>query len=98
VSCVPLVPLRAAAGAFGDPQSLDEDQVRWAEVDSARRLRHGMFVARVVGSKRSAWGVVDGGGAMCPGDAAQSIQEESGAWAKYSFHSRGVSSATRAWG
>src|SRR5215470_8928162 len=41
VTCVPLVPLKAAAGAFSDPQHV--------EVDSKRRLRPGMFVAQVVG-------------------------------------------------
>ena len=50
VTCVPLVPLQAAAGAFGDPQSVPEESDReWVEVDSARPLRSGMFVAKVVG-------------------------------------------------
>lgn len=50
VNCVPLVPLQAAAGAFGDPQSvLDESEWEWVEVDTQRSLRPGMFVAQVVG-------------------------------------------------
>ena len=49
VSCAPLVPLEAAAGAFGDPQHVEDDGWTWVEVESRRRLRSGMFVARVVG-------------------------------------------------
>ena len=50
VTCVPLVPLQAAAGAFSDPQSVpDASDWEWVEVDSARPLRSGMFVAQVVG-------------------------------------------------
>ena len=48
VTCVPLVPLQA--GAFSDPQSVpDESDWEWVEVDTARPLRPGMFVAQVVG-------------------------------------------------
>ena len=50
VACVPLVPLQAAAGAFGDPQSVPgESDWEWVEIDTARPLRPGMFVAQVVG-------------------------------------------------
>ena len=50
VTCVPLVPLAAAAGAFGTPQSLaDQDDWQWVELDTKRRLSPGMFVARIVG-------------------------------------------------
>ena len=49
VDCLPLVPLRAAAGAFGDPQNVEDDDFEWVSVDSNRRLREGMFVAQVVG-------------------------------------------------
>jgi len=48
-SCVPLVPLKAAAGAFGDPQNAQEDDWDWVEVSASRSLRPGMFVAQVVG-------------------------------------------------
>jgi ATP-dependent helicase YprA (DUF1998 family) len=48
VTCVPFVPLKAAAGAFGDPQRVDEGDVEWIEVDG-RRVKPGMFVAQVVG-------------------------------------------------
>lgn len=49
VTCVPLVPLRAAAGAFSDPQHIEDDDFEWVQVASRRRLRKGMFVAQVVG-------------------------------------------------
>ena len=49
VTCVPLVPLKAAAGAFGDPQHVEDDGFEWVSVDSRHRLRRGMFVALVVG-------------------------------------------------
>ena len=48
-TCVPLVPLKAAAGAFSDPQHIDDDDFVWAAVETRRRLRRGMFVAQVVG-------------------------------------------------
>jgi phage repressor protein C with HTH and peptisase S24 domain len=47
---VPLVPLAAAAGSFGDPQNVAEPvESDWVAVDTQRRLRPGMFVAQVVG-------------------------------------------------
>jgi len=49
VKALPLVPLRAAAGAFGDAQHVSSDEWEWVEVDVGRKLRPGMFVARVVG-------------------------------------------------
>ena len=49
VTCVPLVPLKAAAGAFSDPQHVEDDNWEWVAIDSKRRLRPGMFVAQVVG-------------------------------------------------
>ena len=50
VTCVPLVPLAVAAGAFGSPQTAPpEDDWEWVEVGAARRLRPGMFVAQVTG-------------------------------------------------
>ena len=49
VTCVPLFELKAAAGGFGDPQHVDQnDATEWVRV-SYRRLRPGMFVAQVVG-------------------------------------------------
>jgi SOS-response transcriptional repressor LexA len=47
-TCVPLVPLQAAAGAFGDPQQPSLEEREWVEVPG-RSLREGMFVAQVVG-------------------------------------------------
>ena len=49
VNCVPLVPLQVAAGAFSEPQRVEEDGFEWVTVSSRRRLRPGMFVAQVVG-------------------------------------------------
>lgn len=49
VTCVPFIPLKAAAGGFGDPQRSAEDHIDWIVVDSRHRLRPGMFVAQVVG-------------------------------------------------
>ena len=52
VTCLPLVPLQAAAGAFGDPQHVEEEAeeaFEWVHVGSGQRLRSGMFVAQVVG-------------------------------------------------
>ena len=50
LSCVPLVPLAAAAGTFGDPHAVpDESEWQWVEVETGRTLREGMFVAQVVG-------------------------------------------------
>ncbi len=51
VTCVPFMPLKAAAGAFGDPQTLaeDDDEREWLEVEAGRALRPGMFAAQVEG-------------------------------------------------
>jgi type I restriction enzyme R subunit len=48
-TCVPLVPLKAAAGAFGDPQHIEDGGFEWVAVKSRHRLGRGMFVAQVVG-------------------------------------------------
>jgi SOS-response transcriptional repressor LexA len=44
---VPLLSLRAAAGFFSDPQNVEPEG--WVRLDAGRRLRHGMFVARITG-------------------------------------------------
>ena len=49
VTRVPLVPLKAAAGAFSDQQHIEDDDFEWVAVESRHRLRKGMFVAQVVG-------------------------------------------------
>ena len=49
VTCVPLVPLKAAAGAFSDPQHIEDHDFEWVAVESRHRLRKGMFIAQVVG-------------------------------------------------
>jgi len=46
-TCVPLLKLKAAAGAFGDVQAVEPDG--WVEPHTERRLGPGMFVAQVVG-------------------------------------------------
>ena len=49
-TCVPLVPLKAAAGAFGEPQTIaNEGDFEWVAVEARHRLVPGMFVAQVVG-------------------------------------------------
>ena len=50
VTCVPLVPLKAAAGAFGDPQHIEDDVFEWVAVESATACAPGMFVAQDVAS------------------------------------------------
>ncbi|MCF8128924.1 MAG: S24 family peptidase [Deltaproteobacteria bacterium] len=61
VSCVPFVPLKAAAGYFGDSSSgIDLDsEWGWVKVDTHRKLRPGMFVAQVVGKSMEP-GIPDG--------------------------------------
>ena len=49
LTCVPLVPLKAAAGAFSDPQRIDDGDFAWVAIETTRRLRRGMFVAQVIG-------------------------------------------------
>lgn len=51
VNCLPLIPLKAAAGLFSDPQLIPEDSEweQWVSVEAGRKLRRGMFVAKVVG-------------------------------------------------
>jgi hypothetical protein len=51
IKCVPLVPLKAAAGAFSEPQHLTDGEREWdwVEIDTHRRLRPGMFVLQVQG-------------------------------------------------
>jgi len=50
VRCVPLTTLQVAAGAFGEPQFLEEiESGDWIEVPGDSTLRPGMFVAKVVG-------------------------------------------------
>lgn len=51
VNCVPLMPLKAAAGDFGEPKTLRDEEwdLDWVEIDTGRRLRKGMFVAQVLG-------------------------------------------------
>jgi len=49
VSCVPLVPLKVAAGSFSDPQHVEDDGWEWVAIETRHRLRPGMFVAQVVG-------------------------------------------------
>lgn len=50
VNCVPLVPLRIAAGAFSDAQYIEEQDFDWVAFNTSHRLRQGMFVAQVEGT------------------------------------------------
>jgi SOS-response transcriptional repressor LexA len=56
---VPLVPLKAAAGAFSDPQHIADDGFEWVAVESNHRLRRGMFVAQIIGRSMEP-GIPDG--------------------------------------
>jgi type I restriction enzyme R subunit len=47
LTCVPLLSLKAAAGFFSDPQNVEPEG--WVRLDGGRRLRKGMFVARITG-------------------------------------------------
>jgi len=49
VTCIPLVPLKVAAGAFTDPEITFSDDQEWVEITTHRTLREGMFVAQVTG-------------------------------------------------
>jgi SOS-response transcriptional repressor LexA len=49
VTCVPFVPLKAAAGELKDPKYFEKDSFDWVEIETTRRLREGMFVAQIVG-------------------------------------------------
>ena len=51
LNCVPLIPLKVAAGTFGEPQNAgyEEWDLDWVEIETHRRLRKGMFVAQIVG-------------------------------------------------
>ena len=49
VTCVPLIPLEVAAGAFSDPQYVEDGDFEWVAVEFRHRLRKGMFVAQVLG-------------------------------------------------
>ena len=48
-SSVPLLTLKAAAGAFSDPQHIEEGNWEWVAIETKRRLRPGMFVTQVIG-------------------------------------------------
>ena len=49
VNCLPLFPLKAAAGAFSGPQNVADDEFEWVKIRTTRRLSPGMFVAQVIG-------------------------------------------------
>ena len=48
-TCVPLIQLKAAAGAFGDAQYVADEEFEWVQIATRQRLRPGMLVARVGG-------------------------------------------------
>jgi hypothetical protein len=49
VTCVPLIPLKAAAGAFSATQPLDDGDCEWVELTGRTRAAPGLFVAQVIG-------------------------------------------------
>ena len=77
-TCVPLLTLKAAAGAFGDVQAVEPDG--WVEPHTQRRLRPGMFVAQ---SSAAPWSrgfpTADGASSGAPWRAAAG-----GAWSSSS--------------
>ncbi len=48
VGCLPLIPLRAAAGGFSESQDAG-DEWEWIEINTGHKLRPGMFISQVVG-------------------------------------------------
>ncbi len=73
VNCVPLVPLKAAAGAFGDLQNVKDGDCDWVEIDSSHKLRPGMFVAQVVGKSMEP-AILDGAYGLFSGPVSGSRQ------------------------
>jgi len=49
VTCVPVVPLRAAAGAFSEAQQVEGSEWEWVELTGRVRPAPGLFVAQVIG-------------------------------------------------
>lgn len=49
VTCIPLITLKAAAGAFSEPDHTLLDDCEWVEINTHHHLREGMFVAQVTG-------------------------------------------------
>lgn len=49
VTCVPLVPLKVAAGAFGPSQEILDGDWQWVALGGRTRAAAGLFVAQVVG-------------------------------------------------
>jgi len=49
LTCVPLVPLKAAAGAFSEAQQVDGDAWQWVTLEGRTKPAPGLFVAQVVG-------------------------------------------------
>ena len=49
VSCVPLVPLKAAAGTFGDPQRVEAADWQWVAFEARVDPAPDLFVAQLVG-------------------------------------------------
>ncbi len=72
-TCVPLVPLKAAAGGFGEPQFVEQGDWVWVAVDSGRSLRPGMFAAQVVGKSMEPL-IPDGSHCLFQGPVAGSRQ------------------------
>ena len=62
VTCVPVVPLRAAAGAFSDPQHIEDDDFEWVQVRLAPASAQGHVrrqgCRQVHGARYSRWRLV----------------------------------------
>ncbi|MBW2122811.1 MAG: DUF1998 domain-containing protein, partial [Deltaproteobacteria bacterium] len=80
VNCVPLVPLKLAAGAFSDPQNAGTEDWDWVEIDTHRRLRPGMFVAQVVGKSIDAIDPETGERYTVKRYQSEKVTSENGTW------------------
>lgn len=48
-TCLPLLPLKAAAGFFSESQASVDGEVEWVEIDGRMKPAEGLFVAQVIG-------------------------------------------------
>jgi SOS-response transcriptional repressor LexA len=49
VKALPLIPLKIAAGSFGNPNFIHQDEYRWVRYGGSKKLTRDMFVAQVEG-------------------------------------------------
>ncbi len=49
VNCVPVIPLKIAAGSFSETQTIDDNDCTWVALSGRTQPSQGLFVAQVVG-------------------------------------------------